>query len=242
MVPETGVISVGGRGMRFGRPGIQKCLTPIAGRPILEYTVSAFVQAGVKSIVLLTGFLHDQVEEYVAHRSGQMEQCSIHVVFGGTEGQIGALLKIRHLLVDDFLYAGGDCVFPSRTVQTLIKKAELHPESVAIAAVNMTNETVISHPRIQLTEGTDLIEAMNHPTMSSGELVGMGMYYFRPNIFRFFEQADPDPLQPTSAFAPYARSAGEVITASITNDPWLCLHTERDLQILESLDVGAFLR
>jgi NDP-sugar pyrophosphorylase family protein len=241
MEPKIGIVSVGGRGIRLGRTDIQKCLIEVCGKPILEYTVSAFAQNGLKAIFLLTGFLNKQVDDYLRKRSLN-QGVVVASVFGGTEGQIPALLKLRDFLKEDFIYAGGDCMFSPKVVEALIRDAHKHKGSVAIMAANQPNETVASHPRIELVKHSRLVRAVYDPGVAhETDLVGMGMYYFRPKIFDFFSKVRGTSTSPTSEFVGHARTAKESIAVSVTEYPWLCLHTLRDLQILQNLDLEKFL-
>lgn len=63
-----GVIMAGGMGTRF-RPltnYFQKCMIPIGDqqKPILEYVVRLYGYHGVKDLVLLVGYKHQQIENY----------------------------------------------------------------------------------------------------------------------------------------------------------------------------------
>jgi NDP-sugar pyrophosphorylase family protein len=239
--PRIGVISVGGRGIRLGRADVQKCLIQIGGKPILEYTVSAFAQNGLKAVYLLTGYLNKQIDDYLRKRS-RGDGVALASVYGGTEGQIPALLALRDFLKEDFIYAGGDCIFSPKVVRALIRDATRHRSSVAVMAANRLNETVTSHPRIELIKGSRLVNAVHDPGVAGAyELVGMGMYYFRPRIFDFFSTVRGTSVSPTSEFVKHAKIAQESIAVSTTQYPWFCLHTLNDLQILQSLDLEKFL-
>jgi NDP-sugar pyrophosphorylase family protein len=195
----------------------------------------------VKVILLLTGFLHEQVDAYLEKRSDD-GRCTITSVFGGTQGQIAALLKIQHSVNEDFLYAGGDCIFSARVVKSLLRDASKHEHSIAIMATNQLNETVLSHPCIELEQNFPFVKEVHGPGVAGAfPLVGMGLYYFRPKAFEFLSKVEANPLAPTSEFVKHARMAGESVAVSIGKNPWLCLHTPGDLHILQGLDVKEFL-
>lgn len=226
---KIGVISVGGRGVRFRRGGVQKCLVPIDGKPILEYTVETFLQVGIRTIFLLTDFLHGQVNAYAAGRNRRSD-CVITNVFGGIRGQIPALLKLRRLIHEDFLYTGGDCIFPADTVRKLIRSADGHRESIAVMSATRTVDFVQTHPRIELVRGSRLVKKIYKPDAPGApKLIGRGIYYFRPTIFDLLSHVKPNPTSPTAEFVEYARSRGYTVAVSITDDPLFCLHIPDDL-------------
>jgi NDP-sugar pyrophosphorylase family protein len=229
MTVKIGAISVGGRGVRFQRNDIQKCLIPIEGKPILEYTVEAFSQVGIRTIFLLTGFLREQVDAYAAERNRKSD-CMIVSVFGGIKGQIPALLKLRRFVHEDFLYAGGDCVFPVDTIRKLIRSAAQHGESVAVMSATRNIDFVESHPRIELIGKSRLVKKIYEPgALGAPKVAGKGIYFFRPAIFDLLSLVEPNSTSPTVEFVKHAQSKGHSVAVSITNDPLFCLHTPDDL-------------
>ena len=60
------IIPVAGKGSRLAPYGLirQKCLLPVAGRPILEHILNRLTDAGVTDITLIIGHLGEQVQEF----------------------------------------------------------------------------------------------------------------------------------------------------------------------------------
>lgn len=239
---RIGAISVGGRGARLQKNDIQKCLVPIEGKPILEYTVEAFLQVGITTIFLLTGFLHEQVDAYVVERNRKSDY-SITSVFGGTKGQIPAILKLQGLVQEDFLFAGGDCIVPVDTLKKLIRSADKHKESVAVMSTTRTVDFLESHPRIELISGSRLIKKIYLPDeVEASSLVGRGIYYFRPTVFKFLSRVESTPPFLIAEFIKYVRLSGYSAAASITNDPVFCLHTPNDLAAWKNSEMRKLLK
>lgn len=68
-------ILAGGRGTRLrpvldGRP---KVLAPVAGRPFLSYLLDQLLAAGIKKVVLCTGYLAEQVREAFGSSYGDLQ-------------------------------------------------------------------------------------------------------------------------------------------------------------------------
>lgn len=229
MAVTVGVIAVGGRGTRLGKSEIQKCLTPVGGRPILEYTIDAFVANGVRLIILLTGFLHEQIDSYLANSRQEVDYILANV-YGGTIGEAPAIYQLKPWLDQDFLYAGGDVVFESGLVTQLLEDSKEHQGSAAIMSVNSYPSVAPTHPAVTVAPTTNKVLAVfqtESDRHSASQLVSTGMYYFRPTAFPFLGRVYPD--RPMGEFISFALAERVEIVASASARPWFCLHTQDDL-------------
>jgi len=107
------VILAGGLGTRL-RPvtqSIPKPMVPVAGAPYLEHQLRRLSEQSIRNIVLLTGYLGEQIEEYFGDgsRLGLSLRYSCEPVPLGTGG---ALREGRSLLEDAFLVIYGDSYLP----------------------------------------------------------------------------------------------------------------------------------
>ena len=245
MSVRIGAISVGGMGVRFRRPGTQKCLTLLSGRPILEYCIDSFVANKVKLIFLLTGHLHEQISSYLVKRSlqGKDSDVVVSAVYGGLEGEIGALRKLRPFIDEDFLYTEGDTVFTNRTVQSLISKADRHKDGVAVLSVSKSVQIALKHPRISVDSLTSRIAsiAVTDQEMEnnrSAKYARMGLYYFRKKVFPLLENIPFG--RPPSEIIRYALMNDLPFFASITTNPWFCLHDQEDFKKWNRSDVKQY--
>lgn len=102
-----GVIMAGGVGVRF-RPltnYFQKCMIPVGEqqKPILEYVVRLYGYHGITDIVLLTGYKHQQIENYFD--DGERFNVKIRYVLDAPDmtGSAGATLNAyrQGALTDD---------------------------------------------------------------------------------------------------------------------------------------------
>ena len=112
MAPEAAmqvVILAGGLGTRLGpltRPH-PKPMVPVKGVPYLEHQLRLLARQGLTDIVLLTGYLGEQIEEYFGDgdRMGLRLRYSRELEPLGTGG---ALRQARPLLEEAFLVIYGD--------------------------------------------------------------------------------------------------------------------------------------
>jgi D-glycero-D-manno-heptose 1,7-bisphosphate phosphatase len=86
-------------------------MIPIHGKPFLEYIIELLKTNGIKEIVILTGYLGDQIERYF--QDGKNYGAKITYSNAGVEAGTGLRLKkAQHLLNDKFLLLYGDNYWP----------------------------------------------------------------------------------------------------------------------------------
>lgn len=103
MATEEIIILVGGLGTRLRQvvPDLPKPLAPVAGRPFLAWLLDACADAGLRRVILATGYRAHQIEEQVGDRWRDME-----VVHSVEESPLGTGGAIRQALA----YVRGDGV------------------------------------------------------------------------------------------------------------------------------------
>jgi NDP-sugar pyrophosphorylase family protein len=107
------VILAGGLGTRLWplTETIPKPLLPVAGVPYLEHQLRLLAQQGLRDILLLTGYLGEQIETYF----GNGDRMGLRLSYSREQsprGTGGALRDARHQLDDTFLVIYGDSYLP----------------------------------------------------------------------------------------------------------------------------------
>lgn len=107
------VIVAGGLGTRM-RPltlTTPKPMVEINGKPFLEYLIRLLVQNGIQEIVILTGYLHEKIENYFG--DGSKFGISIRYSLSPVEDNTGTRLrKAKKLLKTTFLLLYSDNYWP----------------------------------------------------------------------------------------------------------------------------------
>jgi mannose-1-phosphate guanylyltransferase len=134
-----GVIMAGGVGTRF-RPltnYFQKCMIPIGDqqKPILEYIVRLYGHHGVRDLVLLAGYRHQQIENYFD--DGERLNVKMRYVLDapGMAGSAGATLNAYRrgaLTEDDTLVVYYGDIISNINLREMI---EFHEEAGAMVTV-----------------------------------------------------------------------------------------------------------
>jgi mannose-1-phosphate guanylyltransferase len=63
------IILAGGTGKRMGNPNLPKALQVVAGKTLIDRSIEFYARHGFKDFVLLTGFLHEEIEKHVGDGS-----------------------------------------------------------------------------------------------------------------------------------------------------------------------------
>jgi len=108
------VILAGGLGTRL-KPitqQIPKVMVPVNGKPFLEYQLRLLGENGIRDIVLCTGYLEEQIEDYFGN-GGNMR---LTIRYSREENKLlgtgGALKQAQTLLDDHFFVINGDTYLP----------------------------------------------------------------------------------------------------------------------------------
>ena len=149
------VILAGGLGTRL-RPvttQIPKPMVPVAGVPYLEHQLRLLAEQEFADVVLLTGYLGEQIEEYLGDgsRLGLQLRYSREPAPLGTGG---ALREARSLLASEFLVIYGDSYLP----------IEYSPVVDRLRAANASGVLVLYHDPSGDTDvpGNVAIDESNH--------------------------------------------------------------------------------
>jgi NDP-sugar pyrophosphorylase family protein len=107
------VILAGGLGTRLWplTKTVPKPMVPVAGVPYLEHQLRLLKKQSILDIVLLTGYLGEQVEEYF----GDGANLGLKIKYSREDqpsGTAGALRDARPFLADSFLLIYGDSYLP----------------------------------------------------------------------------------------------------------------------------------
>ena len=126
----TGVILCAGRGARLGdlTAGRPKCLLPLAGRTILEWSLMNLRAAGIGDVVLVTGFRRDLIEEFLAERAEAGVTCVQNDRYATTNTAVSFNLALR-VLDMDILLANVDVLYDPAILEDLVR----HPVANCVA-------------------------------------------------------------------------------------------------------------
>lgn len=114
------VIMAGGKGTRIASVNsrVPKPMIPLAGKPVLEHQIECLKRQGITEIILVIGYLGDQVKEYFGDGSSLSKATGnpfgVHISYIEEKeplGTAGSLFLLKENLKEDFLLLNGDIIF-----------------------------------------------------------------------------------------------------------------------------------
>jgi len=138
------VILAGGLGTRLWplTKAIPKPMVLVCGAPYLEHQLRLLARQSITDVLLLTGYLGSQIEEYF----GDGASVGLHIHYSRELeplGTGGALREARHLLKDLFVLIYGDSYLPIDYVEVANRLAMSEAAGVMVVYRDSTRETSV---------------------------------------------------------------------------------------------------
>ena len=186
------VILAGGLGVRL-RPvtlTVPKSMAPVAGRPFLEHLFRLLASQDLRRVVLLTGYLGEQVEAYF----GDGADAGVAITYArepAPRGTAGAVRDAREVLEDTFLLLNGD-TYLACDYNRLYEGLE-QSGAEAVMAVYGNPETVAPN-NVRLTAG-GRVAAYSKTQRDDMTHVDAGAYALRRQVLERLPPGDPCSLE-----------------------------------------------
>lgn len=139
---QQAVILAGGKGTRM-RPLTlitPKPMIPILHKPFLEYIIELLKKNGIEEIIILTGYLHEKIEEYF--KNGRGFGLKIKYSFSPVEDETGTRLKkAKNLLDDTFLLLYADNYWPLQLDELIKFYKKMNTQGLITVYSNIDNYT-----------------------------------------------------------------------------------------------------
>ncbi|MBI1816058.1 MAG: nucleotidyltransferase family protein [Deltaproteobacteria bacterium] len=135
------VLLAAGRGTRMGvlTETCPKPLLPVAGRPLIEHIIAGFAAAGVRELVIVTGYRSEQIETAL----GDGARLGVRIIYRRqttAEGTARALLLARDALADEpFALSWGDILVQPEFYAAMVQRFRARPCD-ALLALNAVDD------------------------------------------------------------------------------------------------------
>jgi NDP-sugar pyrophosphorylase family protein len=176
------VLLVGGLGTRLRTviPSTPKPLAPVGNRPFLELLIQQLGSQGIRSLIMCTGYLADQIEDEFGDGSGlgvTIEYSKEPEVLG-TAGAVKFAEKFLQG-VPDFLVMNGDS-FLELDLNQLIQRHRTHGGLATMAVVSVENAG--RYGTVQVDSGNKVTAFCEKTGGEDPGLINAGVYVFSPAI------------------------------------------------------------
>ena len=177
------VILAGGLGTRLWpvTKEVPKPMVPVAGKPYLEHQLRLLREQSITEIVLLTGYLGSQIEEYF----GTGRTIGLTIRYSREEvplGTGGALREAAGLLADTFLVIYGDSYLPIRYRTALDALESSSAQGLLVVYDNRLGDTSVKSNVALDKDGSVIRYAKETADNSQLHYVEAGVSAFRRSV------------------------------------------------------------
>jgi len=181
------VILAAGEGTRMrpltaARP---KVMLPIANKPMMEHSVDAAIQAGIRDFVIITGYREDSIKDYFGDGSGK----GISIEYVHQDSQLGTANAIGYAKghVDGrFVVLNGDMLISPEHIRHLIST-----DKDAVITVKEVDNP--SHFGVIETDDDRVIRIIEKPQHPPSKLANAGIYLLTETVFDFIAKTQLSP-------------------------------------------------
>ncbi len=187
MVVTKAVILAAGPGKRLApitstRP---KHLIPIAGKPILQYTIESLKNIGITDILLIVGYKKEQIRSYF--KNGK--DLGVHISYMEQKEFLGTAhatkLAKNFVANDTFLLLNGDVIMDFHVYKKVIE----HAKNETNIIVGKRVENPQKYGVIVCDKDGYMKKIVEKPSDNSfGNLINAGVYQFTSKIFNAIEE------------------------------------------------------
>lgn len=175
------VVMAGGKGTRL-RPitySIPKPLVPIAGKPCIDYTINSYYKAGVKNVIITTGYKFESLIMGVLEFKNE-DQNVLFSVEKEAAGTAGSVKLVREFIDDTVIVGSGDTLIDFDISDML----EFHREKGAKITIGLTNVDDPSQFGIAEVKDDVIVRFLEKPSKDEtfSNLINAGVYIMEPEI------------------------------------------------------------
>jgi len=165
-----------------------KCLLEVGGKSILQRTIDNLVNNSVTDLVVVTGYLKEQIEEFIKNKYHELNVEFIYNErYSSTNNIYSLWLTKTAVLKNDILLLDSDIVFDSRVIKLLTDSE--YQNCLAVKSTEKLSEEEI---KIDLNQDNSIAEISKEvdPEIAAGESIGIEKFSANlvNNLFSILDQ------------------------------------------------------
>ncbi len=187
------VILAAGKGKRLmpitsSRP---KPMIPLAGKPILEYTILGLKDAGINEILLIVGYKKEAIREYFGNGQGKFDVKIDYIAQEELLGTANAVNYAKNFVKDEpFLLTYGDLMIEPKIFKDILEKFKETKIEVLMSLLEVNNPQDYGIVTLKSDGFVEKITEKPLPELNLGNLANAGIYIFDPLIFKAIEKTE----------------------------------------------------
>jgi choline kinase len=150
-----------------------KCLLDAGGKSILELTVENLLSTHISEIIIVTGYLENQIREFMMERFPFLDITYIHnTLFASTNNIYSLWLAKDAVLGDDMMMMDSDIVFDKLILSKLLKSG--HENCLALKRHDVHDEEI----KVKTDSTGRVVEISKEvkPSEAAGESIGIEIF------------------------------------------------------------------
>lgn len=152
---------------------IPKCLLKVGDKNILELTIENLLANNLHEIIIVTGYLENQIRDFIKERFPQLKIFLIHNdIFASTNNIYSLWLTKDAVLDDDMLMMDCDIVFDERIISKLINSG--YKNCLALKRHDLLDEEI----KVKVDPKGRVVEISKevNPAEAYGESIGIEIF------------------------------------------------------------------
>ena len=198
-----------------------KHLLPVGGRPLIEWSLEAFKEAGIEEALIVTHYMGEKLRE----RLGDGSSLGLSLSYSRQErmGGTADAFRMAEEFADgeDFLGLYGDLFLDPECVKTVLKAHK--PAEVVMAVVQVEEPSQFGIVGVEGGLVTEIVEKPE-PGTEPSNLANAGIYVFPPEIFdsiRDTELSSRNEYEITDSLGALIESGSRVRAVELPVEGWL---------------------
>lgn len=234
-----GLILCAGMGSRFGSyTNYQhKLLLTVNDVPLIDYTLMSFAHSGIDDVGLVTGFMGDQISNWVG--DGSRYGLKVSYIFNSDYKLGNAVsLKVSQTFTDGqaFILSMGDHMVSSNLLTNVIEYSANSTNNVLGVDFNLNSRSVEDDTRVLVVPGQKISSIGKHINSWNG--IDTGVFWFNSEIYGVIDQwianDKSERYELGDALDFYINKGGLLKSCDISNYFWHDVDNLKDLQHLRN--------
>jgi bifunctional UDP-N-acetylglucosamine pyrophosphorylase/glucosamine-1-phosphate N-acetyltransferase len=208
-----------------------KHMIKIAGKPILEYCLSALKRAGVSEAVIVVHYMADSIRQHF----GDGKDFGLRIEYAQQQAVLGtgnAVSVVEPYMKEDFLLVNGDMLFAPEALKTVLDLHQKEKPATTMAVVPV--EKPENYGIVDLENDGRVKRIVEKPTRQDAptDLANAGIYVFSTDIFAKIKQTSATSRgewEIPDALTLFINEKKPVLAVKIAGEDWIDIGRPWDL-------------
>jgi NDP-sugar pyrophosphorylase family protein len=237
------IILAGGTGKRMGNPNLPKALQVVAGKTLIDRCIEFYAKCGFKDFILLTGFLHEEIEKHVG--DGSKYGVNIRYCVDPPIKKVGKGKALKNAIQQKAIdlnkkaiIAYPDDVFTDENLPLKLLKKHLELTKKGVLATLACAEGIEYPYGVALAYDDEIVEEFFEKPIALLPST-IGLYIIEPYVYNIIEETvnmdDEKTVEFESVVLPYLAKNKKLGRFLVEVGKWIPINTQKELETAERI-------